>query len=84
MSNQGTKSFESKKIVRELFSLTYGALVSQLIKDFENDEDVNKQLEKMGYKIGVRLVEDFMAHCNTGKCQDLRDTAEVLSKVLLF
>lgn len=31
----------------ELFTLTYGALVTQLLKDYENDEDVNKQLERM-------------------------------------
>lgn len=31
----------------ELFTLTYGALVTQLCKDYENDEDVNKQLDKM-------------------------------------
>jgi len=82
MSKQNTKSFDNKKLVGELFTLTYGALVSQLIKDFENDEDVNKQLEKMGYNIGVRLVEDFMSNSNTGKCQDFRDTAEILSKVV--
>lgn len=31
----------------ELFALTYGSLVSQILKDYENDEDVNKQLERM-------------------------------------
>lgn len=31
----------------ELFTLTYGALVTQLCKDYENDDDVNKQLDKM-------------------------------------
>ena len=30
----------------------------------------------MGYNIGVRLVEDFLARTNSGKCQDFRDTAE--------
>lgn len=33
--------------VGELFTLTYGALVSQLIKDYDTDEEVNKQLDKM-------------------------------------
>ena len=32
---------------QELFTLTYGALVAQLVKDYESDEDVNKQLDKM-------------------------------------
>lgn len=31
----------------ELFTLTYGALVTQLCKDYENDDDVNKQLDRM-------------------------------------
>lgn len=31
----------------ELFSFTYGALVVQLIKDYEDYVEVNKQLEKM-------------------------------------
>ena len=30
----------------------------------------------MGYNIGVRLVEDFLARTGSGKCQDFRDTAE--------
>lgn len=31
----------------ELFTLTYGSLVAQMLKDYENDEEVNKQLERM-------------------------------------
>jgi len=31
----------------ELFSLTYGALVVQLVKDYEDYQEVNKQLDKM-------------------------------------
>lgn len=31
----------------ELFSFTYGALVVQLIKDYQDYAEVNKQLEKM-------------------------------------
>lgn len=32
---------------RELFVLTYGALVAQLCKDYEKDEDVNTCLDRM-------------------------------------
>ena len=46
------------------------------MQDYENVDDVNRQLEKMGYNIGVRLVEDFLARTNSGKCHDFRDTAE--------
>jgi len=71
---------DAKKVSGELFTLTYGALVSQLVKDFENDEEVNRQLEKMGYNIGVRLIEDFLARTNSNKCYDFRETADVIAK----
>lgn len=31
----------------ELLTFTYGSLVAQLIQDYEDDDEVNKQLEKM-------------------------------------
>ncbi|KAI9257644.1 hypothetical protein BY458DRAFT_535238 [Sporodiniella umbellata] len=36
-----------EKINAELFTLTYGSMVVQLVKDFEDYSEVNKQLEKM-------------------------------------
>lgn len=61
----------------ELFTLTYGSLISQLIKDTDsNTDEVNKQLERIGYNIGMRLIEDFLARSGYGRCNDLRDTAE--------
>lgn len=69
------------KVNSELFSLTYGALVVQLIKDFEDYEQVNIQLEKMGYNIGTRIIEDFLARTNLPRCTDIREMAEVVSKV---
>jgi len=76
MSRQILKVADPKKVSSELFALTYGSLVSQILKDYENDEDVNKQLERMGHNIGVRLVEDFLSRTNAGRCHDLRDTAD--------
>ena len=35
------------KINSELFSLTYGAIVMQLLKDYEEVDATNAQLEKM-------------------------------------
>jgi hypothetical protein len=43
--------------------------------------EVNKQLDKMGYNIGLRLIEDFLAKTNTGRCANFRETAETISKV---
>lgn len=35
----------------------------------------------MGYNIGIRLIEDFMARSNTGRCQNFRETGEAIAKV---
>ena len=35
----------------------------------------------MGYNIGLRLIEDFLAKTNTGQCSNFRETAEMISKV---
>lgn len=56
--------------------MTYGSLVAQIVKDLENPEDVNKQLERLGYNMGIRLVEDFLAKTGSGRCLDLKDTAD--------
>ncbi|KAI0320724.1 NO signaling/Golgi transport ligand-binding domain-containing protein [Amylostereum chailletii] len=69
------------KINAELFAMTYGALVVQLIQDYEDYAEVNKQLDKMGYNIGTRLIEDFLAKSNVGRCADFRETGEVIAKV---
>ncbi|KAL0399275.1 UNVERIFIED_CONTAM: Trafficking protein particle complex subunit [Sesamum radiatum] len=65
----------------ELFTLTYGAIVRQLLTDLEEVEEVNKQLDQMGYNIGVRLVDEFLAKSNVSRCVDFRETAEVIAKV---
>ncbi|XP_037698747.1 trafficking protein particle complex subunit 3-like protein isoform X2 [Choloepus didactylus] len=43
------RSFLKSSLNKDLFVLTYGALVAQLCKDYEKDEDVNKYLDKMAY-----------------------------------
>lgn len=34
-----------------------------------------------GYNIGIRLIEDFLARSNVGRCHDFRETADVIAKV---
>uniref|UniRef100_A0A674K9Y8 Trafficking protein particle complex 3 like n=1 Tax=Terrapene triunguis TaxID=2587831 RepID=A0A674K9Y8_9SAUR len=65
----------------ELFVLTYGALVAQLCKDYEKDEDVNKYLDRMGYDIGIRLVEDFLARSAVRKCRSYSETVDMIAQV---
>jgi len=70
------------KVNAELVTLTYGTIVAQLCTDYDSDYvEVNKQLDKMGYNIGMRLIEDFLAKSNTGRCANFRETAEMISKV---
>jgi len=59
------------RVSGELFTLTYGSLVAQLIKDYEEPSEVNKQLEKMGHNIGMRLIDDFLAHEPVEKSRNL-------------
>lgn len=35
----------------------------------------------MGYRIGTRLIEEFIVKSQMGRCKDFRDTADVISKV---
>lgn len=67
----------------ELFSLTYGAMVRQLLADHEDVAVVNQQLEKMGHNIGCRLIDEFLSKSGVGgsSCTSFKDTAEVMAKV---
>ncbi|EEA18784.1 hypothetical protein EYB25_008884 [Talaromyces marneffei] len=70
------------KVNAELVTLTYGTIVAQLCQDYDGDYlEVNKQLDKMGYNIGMRLIEDFLAKSNTGRCANFKETADIISKV---
>jgi hypothetical protein len=74
------------KVNAELVTLTYGTIVAQLCKDFEGDYvQVNKQLDTMGYNIGLRLIEDYLAKSNTmRRCANFRETADMIAKVCLY
>lgn len=71
------------KVNAELVTLTYGTIVAQLCRDYDSDYvEVNKQLDKMGYNIGLRLIEDYLAKSNTmRRCSNFRETADMISKV---
>ncbi|KAJ5096292.1 transport protein particle complex subunit [Penicillium alfredii] len=70
------------KVNAELVTLTYGTIVAQLCQDYDSDyQEVNKQLDKMGYSIGMRLIEDFLAKSGVGRCANFRETADMVAKV---
>jgi len=71
-----------EKLNAELFTLTYGSIVAQLLKDYEDVEEVNGQLEKMGYNIGLRLIDEFLARSGLARCsKDIKEVAEIIAKV---
>jgi len=70
-----------ERINSEVFTLTYGALVTQLIKDYEDLSEVNGQLRQIGYNIGVRLVDEFLAKSGAMRCKNFRETARTIAKV---
>ncbi|KAG2301948.1 hypothetical protein Bca52824_030599 [Brassica carinata] len=72
------------RVNAELFTLTYGAIVRQLLTDLEEVEEVNKQLDQMGYNIGIRLIDEFLAKSGVSRCVDFKETADMIAKVLLF
>ncbi|XP_040206210.1 trafficking protein particle complex subunit 3-like protein [Rana temporaria] len=76
-----SSSASAHHISRDLFVLTYGALVAQMCKDHENDEEINKYLDTMGYSIGVRLIEDFLANSGIKKCRSYSETVDIIAKV---
>ncbi|VDM35264.1 unnamed protein product [Hydatigera taeniaeformis] len=78
MSRQQAKAPEPIRMNTELFTLTYGSLVAQIVKDFESDDAINEQLDNIGFNIGQRLAEDFVAKVNSGRCSDFKETANQL------
>ena len=72
-----------EKVNSELLALTYGSLVVQLLRDLGSADAVNAQLDRMGYNIGIRIVEEFLARSGVGnrKCRDLAETAETIARV---
>jgi len=83
LTKQGEKCFERvEKINAELFTLTYGSLVMQLMKDHkESCEAVNKALDNIGYKMGIKMVDEFLATTAMGGCRSFAETADVIAKV---
>lgn len=69
------------RVSSELLALTYGSFVRQLLADYEDVEEVNKQLHASGFNMGVRLADDFVSKARIQHCNDFTETAEVIAKV---
>lgn len=84
LKNLGEDIWKNKieKINSELFIMTYGILVTQLCSDLNNQyPEINENLFNMGYNIGVRLIEDFLAKTALPRCNNLNMMSEVITKL---
>eukprot|EP00835_Amoeboradix_gromovi_P001629 NODE_78_length_23131_cov_0.599427.p11 type:complete len:202 gc:universal NODE_78_length_23131_cov_0.599427:12414-13019(+) len=70
-----------EKINSDLFVLTYGAFVVQLLQDHQSFKKVNVELKSIGRQIGNRLVEDFFARTNIPKCSTFEECMAVVCEV---
>lgn len=52
----------------------------QLIRDYEDPAEVTKQLELMGYNMGVRLVDEFCAKNRGARCRTFRETIDTVAR----
>ena len=74
-------SRKMEKINSDLFVLTYGAFVVQLLQDCQSFKKVNMELKSIGKQIGNRLVEDFFARANIPKCSTFEECLAVICEV---
>lgn len=82
LQSVGEASFaRCERVSAELFALTYGSFVRQLICDYEGGEQVNKQLDEIGFKMGIRMIDDFLAKSKVSTCPSFEHTADVIAKV---
>lgn len=73
-------------ISAELLSLTYGAFISQIVKDYEDVTEINKQIDLLGfgslnrvsgrYNMGLRLVEDYLSKTHTRGIKSFQATCQ--------
>ena len=64
MASRSTlRNTDPKKVSGELFALTYGGLVSTLLRDYENVDDVNKQV-KISLLIAIQFFLNFFFKSN--------------------
>ena len=67
MASRSTlRNTDPKKVSGELFALTYGGLVSTLLRDYENVDDVNKQVNFFD-KIAIHFFQTFSPHFSLKK-----------------
>lgn len=76
----GLAAFESSsKVSAEFLAISYGALVLQMVKGLAQEDDVesvNQQLAQSGFRIGVRLIEEYSIRSGAAPCTTFAQAAE--------
>lgn len=65
----------------ELFALTYGALMRELLNDLEKPELIVAELDRIGHSMGMRCMEEFLAKANE-TTNNFEETPELLKMAL--
>jgi hypothetical protein len=70
-----------EKVNSELVAITYGAIISQLLRSNRAPRDVEADVMSIGENMGARMIEEFLAKSNQGPCQNFREVIESISKI---
>ena len=68
---------KQQKCNAEFFALTYGALVSELVRDLEDASQIETELDRMGHSMGVRCIEEVLAKAGP-RVTDFESTQNVV------
>lgn len=58
----------------EFFAVTYGAIVTSLLEELHDPGMVTKELDRMGFNIGQRCVDEYLAN-SSSICTKFHHTA---------
>lgn len=64
----------------EFSALVYGSFVASLLEMTEDVEEVNKKLDEIGYRIGLRLAHDFGRDTSLERIDDPNKIKDVICK----
>lgn len=64
----------------ELVTLTYGALVASLVRDHQDTRLVNAELDRLGFNVGIKMVDEYLAKAGVQGCNTFRDVCQSIAK----
>lgn len=73
---------QAPTINSDFFVLTYGAIVASLVDDLKDPEEVNRHLDTLGFNIGCRMIDEFLAATPSIHCTQFHQTAQGICAAL--